>query len=151
MEAFIAAMMIIGTPNHIPEDRIRTSGEAIWTIATEMGEDPYLVAAVGWVETRWNPNARSKTKDCGILQVHLRYTKYTCDELKDLKTGIREGITKLRYWRKRFEKRERRKMQWVCHYNGGNVCRKRAQGYGRSVYRMYRKLKWKAKKAGDSK
>lgn len=146
MEAFIAAMLVLGGSGHVPTERVEKAGEAIWRIATEMDADPFLVAAVGWVETRWKPDIRSKTRDCGILQVNLRYTKFTCKELQVLDTGLREGIAKLQGWKRRFGKREKKKMLWVCHYNGGNVCEKRSLGYGRSVYRTYRKLKRTAAK-----
>ena len=117
------------------------AGPIIWQEAERQGVDPYLVAAIGWVESRWRSDIKSKTSDCGILQVNLHYTKFTCEELSVLRVGIREGISKMRYWERRFGKREKRKMQWVCHYNGGNVCEEKAMRYWRKVYRVFVRLK----------
>jgi len=141
VKAFILAMTIFGQQSNLPVERMEVAGEAIWRIASEMNVDPLLVASIGWVETRWNPKIKSRTSDCGILQVNLRYTKFTCKQLQNIEIGVREGITKLKIWKARFSKKESRKKAWVCHYNGGNRCYTRAKRYARKVYRVFVRLK----------
>ena len=99
------------------------------------GEDPYLLAAMSWVESRWNPQAKSSKGDCGLLQVNKRWSEYTCDELLDIKTNVKASINSIRYWRGRFGK------DWLCHYNSGNKCWRRSRNYAAKVRRIMKLLK----------
>ena len=141
MNELLLAMLALGATEHVPESRIRTAAEVIWSESSNLKEDPYLVAALSWAESRWKPTVRSRSGDCGIMQVNKRWSQFTCDELMDIQTCVKEGITKLQAWKRRFGKRESKRFAWVCHYNGGNRCGKRAKYYARSVYRYYRRLK----------
>jgi hypothetical protein len=137
---FITAMILLGKSGYIKEDRTRAAAEVIWEVSHQVHADPYFIAAIGWIESRWRADLRSKTSDCGILQVNLRYTKYTCQQLMELGTGVKVGISKIRYWERRFAKREPKKKQWICHYNGGNVCGEKSTRYGKAVYRIFVRL-----------
>ena len=106
---------------------------AIWTQAGD--EDPYLLAAMAWVESRWNPRARSKTKDCGLLQTNIRWSKLTCAELMSTYVSVKTAAGSIRYWRKRFGK------DWLCHYNSGNQCWRRSRAYAAKVLRTMGKIR----------
>jgi len=106
----------------------------IWEEAIAADVDPYLVAAIAWNESRLSPIAKSKTKDCGIMQVNTRWSPYTCKQLLNVRTCVKAGIRALLYWQKRFSKREPN-YQWTCHYNSGNKCNRRSLRYARKVRR----------------
>ena len=62
---------------------------------------PALIVAVGRVESRWTPNAKSHANACGVLQVLPKYTKNpkrTCSDLQKPPIGIAVGAKKLNYW-----------------------------------------------------
>ena len=102
-------------------------------------EDPYLLAAMSWVESRWNPKAISKTGDCGLLQVNYRWSRYSCEELLDIHTNVKASISSIRYWRGRFGK------DWLCHYNSGNKCYRRSRNYAAKVRRIMKEMRGRVK------
>ena len=73
------------------------------------------------------------------MQVNTRWSKYSCKQLTDLRTGIKAGIQSMIYWRKRFGEREPN-YQWLCHYNSGNKCYRRSKGYARRIAQVRRLL-----------
>ena len=48
-----------------------------WKIATS------TLRNMAYSESRWNPNAESKTGDCGIVQLNTKYTGVPCEKAKD--------------------------------------------------------------------
>ena len=124
----LISMMLFG-PTYA--DRALEVGPAL----IGQGEDPYLLAAMAWVESRWNPKAMSSKGDCGLLQINKRWSKYSCDELLDLKTNVKAAVKAIAYWRGRFGK------DWLCHYNSGNKCYRRSRAYAAKVLRIKRKLR----------
>ena len=132
MGALLIAMILHGGPNYTWKAVI--SAPVIWEEAENSREDPYLIAALAWVESRWNPDIVSRTNDCGFMQTSARWSEYSCDELKDLTTGIRVGIGSIKYWRGRFGN------DWLCHYNSGNACYRRSRNYARKIRRVHRRL-----------
>ena len=67
---------------------------------------PSMILAVGIVESRWTPTARSYSNACGVMQVLPKYSKkfsnkgrnLTCEELKDPVTSIEVGAKILNFW-----------------------------------------------------
>ena len=65
-----------------------------------------LIVAVGTVESRWTPTARSYSNACGVMQILPKYSKkfsnkdrnLTCEELKDPETSIEVGAKILNFW-----------------------------------------------------
>jgi len=111
---------------------------------------PSLIVAVGVVESRWTPSARSHANACGIMQVLPKYSKkfgnkgrnLTCKELKDPVTSIKVGTKILNFWYHKYSKRN--KTIALCGYNAGFRCKgenKNKQGlkYAKAV------LKWETK------
>lgn len=90
----------------------------------EEGIDPFIMAGMVWVESRWQPTAVSSANACGLTQVLPRYAKETCEELKDPSTSLRVGAQKLRIWSKRGKGIE----GGLACYNVGNRCANSSRG-----------------------
>lgn len=138
MASLIIAMLALASTERVQWEAF-VAAPVIWQEATRAGVDPYLVAAIAWKESRFTPSARSRTGDCGIMQVNPRWSPYNCVQLLDLRTGIRAGIQSMLYWRKRFGKREPN-YEWLCHYNSGNKCWRRSRAYARKVRSLRSRL-----------
>ena len=91
--------------------------------------DPSLIVGLIYVESRFNPKAKSWANACGLMQILPRYSKkyggkdrnLTCDELKDPKTSITTGTKILKFWK---EKYARGKIKTaLCGYNAGFRCK----------------------------
>ena len=134
--------MLSLSPDSTIAQRVFASAPVIWEISITENIDPYLVASVAWVESRYSRTATSTTSDCGIMQINTRWSPYTCKQLVNLRTCIKAGIRALLYWRARFSKRKPA-YQWLCHYNSGNKCNSRSIRYARKVRRIHRLLKRK--------
>ena len=113
--------------------------------------DTSLIVAVGVVESRWTPSARSPANACGIMQVLPKYSKkfgnkgrnLTCKELKDPVTSIKVGTKILNFWYHKYSKRN--KTIALCGYNAGFRCKgenKNKQGlkYAKAVLKWERKF-----------
>ena len=113
---------------------------------------PALIVAVGRVESRWTPNAKSHANACGVLQVLPKYTKNpkrTCSDLQKPPIGIAVGAKKLNYWIYKYGKGN--KTTGLCGYNAGFRCKgknKNTTGlnYAKSVLKWERKFSRALKK-----
>ena len=107
---------------------------------------PSLIVAVGRVESRWTPKAKSHANACGVLQVLPKYTKNpkrTCSDLQKPAIGIAVGAKKLNYWIYKYGKGN--KSTGLCGYNAGFRCKgqnKNTTGlnYAKSVLKWERKF-----------
>ena len=112
---------------------------------------PSLIVAVGTVESRWTPTARSYSNACGVMQILPKYSKkfsnkdrnLTCEELKDPETSIEVGAKILNFWYYKYSKRN--KTIALCGYNAGYRCKgenKNKQGlkYAKAVLKWERKF-----------
>ena len=112
---------------------------------------PSLIVAVGTVESRWTPTARSYSNACGVMQILPKYSKkfsnkdrnLTCEELKDPETSIEVGAKILNFWYHKYSKRN--KTIALCGYNAGFRCKgenKNKQGlkYAKAVLKWERKF-----------
>ena len=110
-----------------------------------------LIVAVGTVESRWTPTARSYSNACGVMQILPKYSKkfsnkdrnLTCEELKDPETSIEVGAKLLNFWYHKYSKRN--KTIALCGYNAGYRCKgenKNKQGlkYAKAVLKWERKF-----------
>jgi len=103
-------------------------------------------------ESGWWPNTRSRAGACGLTQVMPKYSKYSCAQLKDPKTSIREGAKKLSYWVHDYGVGDYK--IGLCGYNGGYVCKrasgaKRSKMYADRIIRYTEKLSIEIKKRLD--
>lgn len=98
----------------------RYAEEIVW-IASKRGVDPYLIAAIVQVESRFKRNAVSPTHDYGAMQVNgrtLRYLGYFPDELTDsFYIGIDAGAQVIKSLQMNNAKKD---LKWICKYNIGN-------------------------------
>lgn len=79
-------------------DEACRDAEHIIASAQKYKIDPYVLTALIQVESNWNPRVVSKSNACGLTQVLTKYSKHTCEELKNPKTSIYEGARLLGYW-----------------------------------------------------
>ena len=109
--------------------------------------DPLIVAAIIYRESAFSPRAVSHAGACGLTQVMPKYSRYTCEQLKQPKVAIREGVRALATW-----------LSWaggdmahaLCGYNAGTRCIKFPNGrfarivksrYVKKVMESYSRLK----------
>ncbi len=68
----------------------------ITTYASAKGVSPSLIRGLIARESSCNPtsvkNESNGTKSCGLMQVNTGSSSYTCEQLKDPETGIKEGV-----------------------------------------------------------
>ena len=129
-------------PHVAPEDA-RLYATVIQKEADRWDVDPLLVLAVIQRESGWNPRARSKTNDWGLMQVHVSKTTYSGylqqpERLFNPKLNIRLGVRLMAIWRDYHIGRCFGNHPYWAHFKyGARVPRKRK---GRRVDRIYRDL-----------
>jgi soluble lytic murein transglycosylase-like protein len=116
--------------------------------ATKNKIDPFIFASMLHVESNWKPHLTSSAGACGIAQVMPQWSKYTCKQLKDPKTGMKEGAKKLHYWIYKYAKGNI--SVGLCGYNAGFRCKgknpnRHGVRYAKKVLRIAKKFKRKAK------
>jgi soluble lytic murein transglycosylase-like protein len=115
------------------------------------GLDKLLVAAVIHKETggSWNPRAKSRTNDHGLMQLHVgRHTrsKFIGKEhlLYNPNRNIKLGTRAMRFWKRHHKlKCQGNNHHWLLHYNQGRRVSTKGWvgGYAKRVLIIYRKLK----------
>ncbi len=135
-EVIMCAWLVSGYPVGIDKEiALLTCGE-IAVRATEVKEDPALLIALAYHESRLNPNAISKSKARGPLQVMPKQCKRWRRAGSPLKKAdsptvwrkcdlIAAGIWTWMRWRTK-SKSER---QAVCRYNAGYRCKKNTKSW----------------------
>lgn len=88
------------------------------------GISPLIVSAVIYRESSFSPRVVSNAGACGLMQVLPKYSRYNCEQLKNPRTGIREGIRALKRWLSWAEgsKLESPLEAALCGYNAGTKC-----------------------------
>ena len=88
------------------------------------GISPLIVTAVIYRESSFSPRVVSSAGACGLMQVLPRYSRYTCEQLKNPRTGIRDGIRALKRWLSWAEgsKLKSPLEAALCGYNAGTKC-----------------------------
>lgn len=131
-------------------ETITTYAEVIHNVAQDSDVDPLLVVAVIQHETggKWNPRAVGKTRDYGLMQLHVSKTtnsKYLGNEkaLFDLRKNVEVGVASLTYWRK-YHGRCKHRHKWWGHYKWGN--RVKNDRYANKIERIHRTLKEEQRK-----
>ncbi len=79
---------------------------------------PFIFTSLIWVESRFEKTAISPRKACGLTQILTKYSKYSCQQLKEPILSIREGTKALSYWHE-YSKQIEKALQ--C-YNSGYNC-----------------------------
>lgn len=115
--------------------------------------DPLLVVAIIHLESRFNPKAKSKTNDRGLMQVHVSattYKRYRGREhlLFDPDRNILLGVRLLKAWKAYHERTcGHNGHPWWIHYNHGvRVITKGERAlYGDKVNAVYQVLQTRFK------
>ena len=61
-------------------------------------QDPYVLAAIAWRESNFNPKLIGSSGECGTMQVLPQYSAFTCQELQG-RFGVEGGTRALKGWR----------------------------------------------------
>lgn len=108
---------------------------------------PTVLVALINEESRWKPEAVSRSGACGLTQVLPKYTrpKVSCDQLKDPRKSIEVGAKTLSFWV--YEYGGGRYEKGLCGYNGGYRCKKlkSSKRYARRVLKLAKKIENKIK------
>ncbi len=141
-----------GGPAPLSDAKVRFACEHSQTLidaAKEYNLDPFTMAGLIYVESRWTADAVSRSNACGLTQVLPKYAPETCKQLKDPKTSLYAGARALhkwstvRKWNSQLKKSERvprkggMKVSLAC-YNAGNVCdgSKRGRSYSYKIRKI---------------
>lgn len=82
--------------------------------------DPYIPLSTIRHESFFNPRLRSKTNDCGLMQINARWSKAKCN-LYNIRCNIKEGTRMLATWRTACRLHTtHKKTHWLRHYNWNN-------------------------------
>ena len=121
--------------------------------AEKNGINPYVLTSLIYVESRWQPQARSYANACGLTQIIPKFTKRigyaSCQELRqNPKLAIEKGARILKVWIKRYGKGSLH--IGLCGYNVGYRCRgpdarKGGHAYARKVIKLAWKLELRTK------
>ena len=85
LHAQLCLAMAMLASNAVPKERIALAcsmAPAIVENSQRTGADPYLISALIWTESRWNPAAKNGNS-CGVAQINPGRTRGTCEQLKD--------------------------------------------------------------------
>ena len=129
-------------PYPLPDDRVKLACDNAQTLidaADKYDLDPFIMAGLVYVESRWTPDAVSRSNACGLTQVLPKYAPETCEQLKDPTTSLYAGSRALRKWStiRKWDKEKKKyvrvprkggmKVSLAC-YNAGNACDKSSRG-----------------------
>ena len=108
---------------------------------------PRVLVALINEESRWKPEAVSRSGACGLTQVLPKYTrpKVTCNQLKDPRKSIEVGAKTLAFWV--YDYGKGRYKRGLCGYNGGYRCKKlkSSKRYANRVLKLAKRIENKIK------
>ena len=108
---------------------------------------PFVLSAMIWHESRWQPSAVSSVNACGLTQVLTKYSPYSCKQLQNPKLSITEGASLLAFWQ---EKKKNIYTSLKC-YNSGYACS--ASNYAKIILfksKLLKKEYFRIQKTGKS-
>jgi hypothetical protein len=146
LESVIAAILLVH-PNPTPSIA-KYYATVIVEHAVPADIDPYLLVALAFRESNFNPKAESGVGDYGLLQIRARALpqfRRNHRPLLDPVTNIKVGVEILRYWRKHHASQcgKSPKHYWYSHFQWGNRVGNNASG--RRVERLVAWLKERSK------
>tara|TARA_Y100000310_G_C20661630_1_gene805112 strand:+ start:610 stop:1119 length:510 start_codon:yes stop_codon:yes gene_type:complete len=121
--------------------------------------DPFVLAGLVWVESRWTPAAISRSNACGLTQVLPKYAYENCTQLLVPRRSLFAGARALRKW---FHYQAKHKKgtksaakggmsaALACYY-AGNWCDNTKSGrrYSRKVMKIANRVRqWYSKNLG---
>jgi hypothetical protein len=95
---------------------------------------PLDLLALGWIESRLRPDARSGSGACGMFQQLPRYARpypVGCDRLSHPALSAWHAGAFIQAYQRRWGS------YWVCHYNGGMICGPRAIQYAMRYHEVH--------------
>jgi soluble lytic murein transglycosylase-like protein len=135
MHIFFMCLSMLGTPESREFRPRMTTCIEVGQAAEVAHEDPALVLAMAWYESRFVTKAESAKGAVGPLQVIPAYwcpdgTRKGCDYVK-------AGLRALQA----YKSKHRKMVEVLCHYNAGNVCWERSYDHARKVLRKAKSLR----------
>ena len=138
----------------LPAERIELAcemSEHLIETVEQYNIDPAVFAGLIFYESRWRPEAISRSNACGLTQVLPRYADETCEELMDPVTSISVGAEKLDGWSRMTVRDEngRRRVprpggihEALACYNVGHACLEsdRGRNYADRIMRYARRF-----------
>ena len=149
-ELLCTAVLSIGMPN---ADFACYHMHAVVEAAEQNNIDPVILAALIHVESRWTPDAVSKSGACGLTQIMPRWStdrkksfgkRLTCQQLLEPEASIRRGAKIFGYWLHKYAKKKYKTA--LCGYNAGFRCKgekpyPRGVAYAKNVLRYAKRMK----------
>lgn len=113
--------------------------------AERHNQDPYLLAAIAWKESGFDPQKVGSSGECGVMQVLPRYSRFTCKQMQAA-DGIEAGARALEGW-----KGSGSWARALYRYNCGYKTLDRCGRYSREVLGKTKKLQRHAPKDVNAK
>jgi hypothetical protein len=117
--------------------RNREIAAAILNATARWPLSPIDLLALGWIESRLRPDARSGSGACGMFQQLPRYARpFTvgCERLSHPALSAWHAGAFIQAYQRRWGS------HWVCHYNGGMICGPRAIQYAMRYHNVHHEL-----------
>ena len=117
--------------------RNREIAAAVLNATARWPLSPIDLLALGWIESRLRPDARSGSGACGMFQQLPRYARpFTvgCERLSHPALSAWHAGAFIQAYKRRWGS------HWVCHYNGGMICGPRAIQYAMRYHDVHHRL-----------
>ena len=138
----------------LPDERVNLAceqAEHLIETVEQYNIDPAVFAGLIFYESRWRPEAISRSGACGLTQVLPRYADETCEELMHPVISISVGAEKLDGWSRMTvrDDGERRRVprpggirEALACYNVGHACldSERGTNYADRIMRYARRF-----------
>jgi len=134
-QLFCLVLAMMGdTFGTLPAERIELACEVAEHLIETVEQydiEPSVFAGLIFYESRWVPNAVSRSNACGLTQVLVRYADQTCEELFDPLVSISVGAMKLDRWSRMTVRDENGRhrvprpggiREALACYNAGHAC-----------------------------
>jgi soluble lytic murein transglycosylase-like protein len=118
-ELCMAVTLVLAPLSSQQKSVICKNADFLVSEATKSKVDPFVFTSLIYYESAFRPRVVSYAGACGLTQVLPRYSRYTCEQLKNPRTSIKEGLRHLRVWLQRAKGNQRLAL---CGYNAGNKC-----------------------------
>lgn len=146
LELCLAASMVLSLGTHQKNTLCKYS-EYIIQESRKKEISPILTVSLIFHESSFRSRAVSSAGACGLTQVIPEYSRYTCEELKQPRISIREGLKHLKVWLTRAKGDE---ALALCGYNAGNKCFTDEKFKKRVIKKYSRKIIDSSKKLNEN-
>lgn len=130
------ALLCIVPLDHVSHIEVYDVIQAADHYAQQHSNDIFETVAIIYHESRFNKDAKSSAKACGLMQVSDNWSAFSCDELQQsVDINLFEGGRMMADFKRVYGK------NWICHYNAGNECNEQSVKWANAVKYFAKRLR----------